>query len=129
MSAVGVVYVKDLDRMSAFYERCLGFETVERADGYRVLAAEGWTLSLVRAAEEISATIEIAAPVRRRTEVPIKLGFAVRSIEEVRAGAEALGGHIDPPDTEWGFRDVRHCDGVDPEGNVIQLLEPLSAQA
>ena len=128
MSAVGVIYVKDLDRVSAFYEQCLGFDTVEGGDRYRVLAAEEWTLSLVRA-EELWATIEISAPARRRTEVPIKLGFAVRSIEEIRAGAEALGGRIDPPDTAWDFRDVRHCDGVDPEGNVIQLLEPLSAEA
>ncbi len=129
VSAVGVIYVKDLDRMSAFYEQCLGFATVEGGDRYRVLAAEEWTLSLVRAAEELWATIEISAPARRRTEVPIKLGFAVRSIEEIRAGAEALGGYIDPPDTAWDFRDFRRCDGVDPEGNVIQLLEPLSAQA
>lgn len=129
VSAVGVIYVKDLDRMSAFYARCLGFEAVESGDRYRVLTAEGWTLFLVRAAKELAATIEISAPARRRTEAPIKLGFTVPSIQEVRAGAEVLGGHIEPADTAWDFRDFRHCDGLDPEGNVIQLLEPLDAQA
>ena len=127
MSAAAVIYVKDLDRMSAFYERCLGFETVDRGDGYRVLEAAGWTLSLVRAAEEILTAIEVPAPTRRRTGVPVKLGFGVRSIEGTRAGAQALGGQIDPPDTAWDFGDFRRCDGVDPEGNVIQLLEALAA--
>ena len=123
------MYVKDLDRMSAFYEQCLGFETVEGGDRYRVLAAEGWTLSLVRASEEISATIEIPAPARRRTEVAIKLGVAVRSIEEVRAGAEALGGHIDPPGHRVGVPRLSPMRRRGPRGNVIQLLEPLSAEA
>jgi predicted enzyme related to lactoylglutathione lyase len=113
--------------MSAFYEHCLGFDPVDGGDRYRVLAAEGWTLSLVRAAQEIATGT--SAPGHRRTEVPIKLGFGVPSIQEVRQTAEALGGQIDAPETAWDFRAFRHCDGTDPEGNVIQLLEPLGAQA
>ena len=128
MTAACVIYVKNLDRMSAFYQRCLGLRVADDGDGYRVLQSEAWTLSLVRATDEISAAIDISVPARRRAEVPIKPGFAVRSIEEIRASAGALGGQIDAPGTEWTFRGLRHCDGLDPEGNVIQLLERLGGQ-
>ena len=111
--------------MSAFYEQCLGFEPVDVSDRYRVLVAETWTLSLVRAAKDFSDTVEPSTSPRRRTKAAIKLGFGVQSIESIRTRAEALGGNIDSPDHEWDFRDVRRCDGVDPEGNVIQLLKPL----
>jgi hypothetical protein len=56
------------------------------------------------------ATIELSLPARRRTEVPIKLAFPVGSIDDVRVRAGAFGG-------------LRRCDGVDPEENVIQLLD------
>lgn len=129
MTAACVIYVKDLDRMAAFYQQCLGLQALDGADGHRVLQSDAWTLSLVRTADEIGAAIDISVPARRRAEVPIKPGFAVRSIGEIRATAGAFGGQIDPPGAEWTFRGLRHCDGVDPEGNVIQLLEPLGGQA
>jgi predicted enzyme related to lactoylglutathione lyase len=68
-------------------------------------------------------------PARRREDVPVKLAFAVPSIEDVRHVAASLGGEVDREDDEWDFRGCRHCDGVDPEGNVIQLREPLAKQA
>jgi hypothetical protein len=69
------------------------------------------------------ATIELSLPARRRTEVPIKLAFPVGSIDDVRVRAGAFGGLVDPPDTHWLFGGLRRCDGVDPEENVIQLLD------
>jgi len=26
---------------------------------------------------------------------------------------------------EWQFKDARACDGIDPEGNIFQLRQPL----
>ncbi len=123
MSASSVIYVVDLSRMGAFYERCFGLVTVESEDSYRVLESEAWLLTLVRAPSRIAAKIEITAPPRRRADAPIKLTFAVRSIAETRARAAELGGQIDPPDTQWVFRGSLRCDGIDPEGNVILLRQ------
>ena len=124
VKAAAVLYVKDIDRVSAFYERCLGLVVADAAESYRVLESEAWTLSLVAVADEVAATIDIAVPPRRREDVPVKLAFAVPSIEDVRHVAASLGGGVDRKDDEWDFRGCQHCDGVDPEGNVIQLREP-----
>jgi hypothetical protein len=55
--------------------------------------------------------------------LPIKLVFAVDSIEALRPLLVEWGGLVDPPDTQWTFRSGTHCDGIDPEGNVVQLVE------
>lgn len=63
-----------------------------------------------------------------RNTSAIKLAFEVRRIEDLRSTAAALGGKVDSKATEWNFLGFRRCDGIDPEGNVIQLLEPLARQ-
>lgn len=123
MSASSVIYVIDLPKMGAFYEQCFGLVTVDSADSHRVLESEAWLLTLVKAPSRIAATIQITDPPRRRTDAPVKLVFAVRSIGETRTRAAELGGQIDPVDTQWEFRGSLRCDGIDPEGNVIQLRQ------
>jgi predicted enzyme related to lactoylglutathione lyase len=129
VKAAAVIYVKGIDRVSAFYERCLGLVVADAAESYRVLESEAWTLSLVVVAHEVAATIDIAVPPRRREDLPVKLVFAVSNIEDVRRVAASLGGEVDGKGDEWDFQGWRHCDGVDPEGNVIQLREPLAKRA
>jgi hypothetical protein len=41
----------------------------------------------------------------------------------VRVVVEAHGGVMEPVDKEWSFNGVTVCDGLDPEGNVIQFRE------
>jgi len=74
------------------------------------------TVEQARTAEAAGATvtIKISVPARRRTEVPIKLGFPVASIDDARDRAGGLGGLVDPPDTDWVLEGFRRCDGVDP---------------
>jgi catechol-2,3-dioxygenase len=126
VKAAAVLYVKDLRRVSSFYERCLGLVAAESAESYRVLESEVWTLSLVIVPDEVTATIDVAVPPRRREDVPVKLTFAVPSIEDLRP---IVSSQVDQKSGEWTFRGCLHCDGVDPEGNVIQLREPLTKQA
>jgi predicted enzyme related to lactoylglutathione lyase len=123
MSASSVIYVVNLSPMGAFYEQCFDLVTVEAQDSYRVLESEAWLLTLVKAPSRIADTIEITDPPRRRTDAPIKPVFAVRSIAAVRDRAAALGGQIDPANTQWEFRGSLRCDGIDPEGNVLQLRQ------
>lgn len=126
MRAAAVVYVKDIERMRCFYQQCFGLKAAETTEDYCVLESDAWTLSLVVMPDETAAAINVAVPPRRRGEVPVKLAFDVPSIEGLRAIVTGLGGQVDSSTTAWDFRGVRHCDGVDPEGNVIQLLAPLA---
>jgi hypothetical protein len=32
-------------------------------------------------------------------------------------------GAVNPPDQEWSFNGITVCDGLDPEGNVVQFRE------
>jgi predicted enzyme related to lactoylglutathione lyase len=124
--AEAVVYVKDLERMCAFYERCVGLEVRDAAADYAVLESNEWRLSLVVVPPSIAATIQLSVPPRRRDTTAIKLAFPVPRIDDLRSPMAALGGQVDPPSTQWAFLGLRRCDAIDPEGNVIQLLEPLA---
>lgn len=126
MNAAAVLYVKDLGRMQVFYRECFNMKTTAGAGDYCVLESQSLTLSLVVVPKRIGATIDVSVPPVRRERVPIKLAFAVESIEALRPLVAGLGGLVDPTTTQWEFRGARHCDGVDPEGNVIQLLEPIT---
>jgi predicted enzyme related to lactoylglutathione lyase len=60
-----------------------------------------------------------------REESAIKPAFFVASLAEVVTLATAHGGSIRPLSTAWEFRGLRRLDGFDPEGNVVQLVEPI----
>jgi catechol 2,3-dioxygenase-like lactoylglutathione lyase family enzyme len=124
-----VLYVKHLDRMRRFYSECCALRTAETTDAYCVLESDAWTLSLVAVPDELAATIQLADPARARDDVPVKLAFGVRSIDDLRVLVSQLGGQIDPGSAPWDFKGLRHCDVVDPEGNIIQLRAPLAGQA
>jgi predicted enzyme related to lactoylglutathione lyase len=112
--------------MLEFYERCFGMERIAADDGYYGLRSSGWTLWLLRGRRKVEGGGVVAdeAPARR-SDVPVKLCLSVQSIEAVRSSIAELGGAVDPD--EWDFAGFRRCDAVDPEGNVIQLLELLSS--
>lgn len=128
VKSAAVVYVKDLRRMASFYGTCFGMHLVDAADDYRVLDSEPLTLTLVRTPDPVAETIVMTVPPSRRENVPIKLGFAAVNIDALRPIFLELGGVVDPPETQWAFRGAIHCDGIDPEGNVLQLVQ-LIAQA
>jgi predicted enzyme related to lactoylglutathione lyase len=114
--------------MQAFYGTCFEMAAVDVAAGYCVLESESMVLSLVVVPDRVAATIPISTPPRRREDVPVKLAFGVDSIEDIRLLAAHMGGLVDPRASEWEFRGSRHCDGVDPEGNVIQMVAPVTTQ-
>lgn len=113
-----VVYVKDLASMQAFYERVAKLAVTEVGDDFVVMD----DLVLVALAPAIA---EIAAPPVRREDVAVKLAFDVPVLAAARVRAAQLGGVVDPVANEWEFGELRVCDGHDPEGNPIQLREPL----
>jgi predicted enzyme related to lactoylglutathione lyase len=111
--------------MGRFYSQCFGLQQVSSGEGYCVLESDLWSVSLVSAQEEIAAAIQIGTPPTRRTNASVKLAFEVLSLEDTREVAASLGGQIDPATTQWSHLGVIHCDGIDPEGNVIQLVSPI----
>jgi catechol 2,3-dioxygenase-like lactoylglutathione lyase family enzyme len=124
MRAELVIYVRRLDPMHVFYAGCLGLVVVERDETTAMLENEGWTLHLVTVPAPLAATIELSDPPRRRAETPLKPVFEVVEIEALRRPIARLGGTLDPPERGRSFGGALRLDALDPEGNVIQLLEP-----
>jgi predicted enzyme related to lactoylglutathione lyase len=118
-----VLYAKDMNRVATFYAAVLGLQPADRDEQHVVLESGGFQLVVLRISREIAATIEIAEPPVRRSEAAVKLVFFVSSISSVRASAASYGGALNPADKEWSFNGFTVCDGVDPEGNVIQFRE------
>jgi len=103
-------------------------EVVDAVDGdYQVLESSSWTLALVQVPADLARSIVISDPPRRRHDTPIKLAFDVPSVASHRKVIAQCGGRTD--DTDWDFRGLRHCDFVDPEGNVGQLRAPCPVDA
>ncbi len=123
MGTQAVLYAHDLDRLSAFYADCIGLTLVEKGECHRHLQADDLILWLVRG-QAPAPKLGPNGSVMRRSEVPLKLGFAVESIDGVARTIEGFGGRV--AKTSWEFAGYRRRDAVDPEGNVVQLLEPLA---
>lgn len=121
--AGAVLYAMDMDHVAAFYSAVLGLETAARDEEHVLLESPSFQLVVLRIPSHIAATIQITVPPARRANAAVKLVFFVPSIAEARASAEAQGGILNRADTEWLFNGWKVCDGLDPEGNVIQFRE------
>lgn len=122
-----VIYAKHLDRLVRFYSS-FGLDVDEAKPGdYAVLKGEHVELSIVQVPEHIASQIELADPPEIRSRTPIKLAFAVASIDDALRAATALGGRTDDGSQRWKFRGFAIQDAIDPEGNVYQLRERIAA--
>jgi catechol 2,3-dioxygenase-like lactoylglutathione lyase family enzyme len=118
-----VLFAKNLDRVADFYSVVLGLTEANRDAEHIVLESPGFQLVVHTIPGDSAATVEVAVPPMRRTAAAFKPVFFVPSIASVRVVAEAHGGVMEPAVREWSFNGVRVCDGLDPEGNVIQFRE------
>ena len=118
-----VLFAKDLPRVAKFYEEILSMTVVLVNHNLIVLESAQFQLVVHAIPEQIAQSIQITSPPVRRTDLPIKLLFAVASIAEARSKASALGGALNPKDEEWEAGAFRACDGHDPEGNILQFRE------
>jgi catechol 2,3-dioxygenase-like lactoylglutathione lyase family enzyme len=118
-----VLFAKSLDRVAAFYSNVLGLREANRDDDHILLESPGFQLVVHRITGGGSAAGEITVPPARRGTAAFKPVFFVPGISPLRAIAEAHGGVMEPPEREWSFNGVTVCDGLDPEGNVIQFRQ------
>lgn len=121
--AGAVVYALDIARVSSFYAGLTGLPAVVSEPEHVVLAEHGFELTIVLIRPEFAEGITIETPPVRRTETPVKLVFAVPSIEAARQAAKGLGGDVEGVEHEWSLHDYIACDGHDPEGNIFQLRQ------
>jgi predicted enzyme related to lactoylglutathione lyase len=111
-----MIYVKDLDRMAAFYEQTLGLKIIEetRLDTWMEFDTGAVRLALHAIPAEIAGTIQVASPPHPREENPLKLHFEVEDVASERQRLESLG--VTVVQRPWGT-----CDGIDPEGNIFGI--------
>jgi predicted enzyme related to lactoylglutathione lyase len=115
-----VLFANNLDRVATFYSVVLGLTEANRADDHILLESPGFQLVVHRITGGGSAG-DITTPPARRTSAAFKPVFFVPSISRLRGVAEAHGGVMEPAEQEWSFNGITVCDGLDPEGNVIQF--------
>lgn len=111
---LAMLYVKDLERMAAFYGDVLGLTPVAGAltESWAEFEAGAVRLGLHAIPEEFATDIVISLPPVVREETPYKLLFGVADVEGEAARLEAAG--VTVMRRPWGS-----CDAVDPEGNVF----------
>lgn len=119
-----VVFAKNVERLTAFYRDAMSLAVTHEEPGLAVLEGNGVQLVLHAIPSHIADTFEIADPPVAREDTAIKLFFRVADFDAARTAAVAHGGRFDPPEREWGARGFRACEGVDPEGNVVQIRTP-----
>ena len=124
-----VLFAKDLGAVAEFYEGLVTPMVVSAQRDHVILESDTFQLVVHAIPAEIAESIQIAAPPEPRTDAPIKPILAVVSLAEARAAAPALGGELRPPEAEWELGGSRVCDGVDPEGNVVQFRESVELGA
>ena len=97
MGSGTLMYAKDLARLASFYRQLLSMAEVHATDELVVLG----------------------------DDVAIKPFFAVASFAEAQARASSLGGALFGPQYQGpGFR---LTNAYDPEGNIMQLREPIGS--
>jgi predicted enzyme related to lactoylglutathione lyase len=118
-----VVFAKDKQRVSAFYQQTLGLAVEESDTSHDLLRGHGHEVVVHSIPPKIAASIVIADPPKPRADTPFKPTFVVDSLDVVRSAVEATGGHLKPASAAWQFRGHTVLDGWDPEGNIVQFKQ------
>ena len=126
MEAAGVravLFVKDLERVAAFYVGALALTRLSGDKDHSVLECDGFELVVHQIPKPIADAIVIAQPPIRRVWGAIRLDFPLASIADSRRLARALGGEIDDAPPAWADRNANLFFGHDPEGNQFGASE------
>jgi catechol 2,3-dioxygenase-like lactoylglutathione lyase family enzyme len=111
-----MLFVKDLDRMTAFYRDVLGLQPVEetRLENWVEFRGDGARFSLHAIPSAIATEIRIDSPPRPREQANAKLTFAVQNVDTTLKKIEQMGLPI-------LRRPSGGTEAVDPEGNVFAV--------
>ena len=111
-----MLFVKDLDRMIAFYSQVLGMRTIAetRRPDWVELESGGSRFSLHAIPAQSASGITIDSPPVPRERSAVKLTFAVTDVDRTLAQIESMG--LPLLRRPWGS-----VEATDPEGNVFGL--------
>ncbi|HEY1091342.1 MAG TPA: VOC family protein [Burkholderiaceae bacterium] len=119
--AGALIYAKDLERLSAFYQQVLGMRLLHADAEHHVIESADMQLIVHAIPSHIASTFTIASPPEPREAQAIKLFFTVQSLASAADVASAHGGALFGQGYAGpGFK-VRN--GYDPEGNIFQVRE------
>lgn len=117
-----MIFVKDVPRMTRFYEQA--FELVaEPSDdpGFVVLGTPNRAgIALHALPHAIAANVPIDDPPTFREETCLKVCFEVADLDAQRKRILDAGGQAKEP---WQWEASRFCECADPEGNVLQIFQ------
>ena len=111
-----MLFVKDLDRMTAFYTEVLGMHAIAetRLSDWVELESASSRFSLHAIPAQAASDITIESPPVPRERSAVKLTFAVTDVDGTLAQIEAMG--LPLLRRPWGS-----VEATDPEGNVFGL--------
>jgi catechol 2,3-dioxygenase-like lactoylglutathione lyase family enzyme len=114
-----MIFAKDMQRMTAFYRHGIGLRLLEERskEGWAELDAGAVVLALHGIPGEIAKDIQVTIPPKQRGNTPIKLIFRTADVAQARAHLIEHGAVMFEP------RPSGACDGMDPEGNVFQIVK------
>jgi len=111
-----ILFTGDVDRLAAFYRDVLGLSVTESEPGWCVLDAGGVSFALHGIPPDLAGPVE--NPPVKREDSYWKPTFVVDDLDETLARLAAAGIAMSTPRT-YGPRTF--SDGMDPDGNVIQI--------
>jgi predicted enzyme related to lactoylglutathione lyase len=118
-----VLFAQDVARIAQFYASVLGMKATHTEPDLVVLESNAAQLVIHGVPPAVKKKYPITVPPKVRHDTAVKLMFPVPSIALARTAAASLGGSMAPVSKEFQARNFRACDGVDPEGNVIQFRQ------
>ena len=116
-----VLWADRFDECRDFYRNLLGADLMHESPNFVDVRSHSAGVLLHRVPEEWAS--DTSQPAEPREENPIKPVFEVASIEDARASVSESAGRLFDSSTQQTYGQVTYCDGVDPDGNVIQVFE------
>jgi len=114
-----MIFVRDIDRMTDFYKDGVGLRFIPFLSNgeWAEFDAGGTIFGLHAIPAELLGDDPATSPPAARSDTPIKLMFETFDLMATRAHLTAHGATMSEPQA-WGA-----CDGLDPEGNVFQIVQ------
>ncbi|MDM5073798.1 hypothetical protein A9R10_08410 [Aeromonas piscicola] len=123
--AGALIYARDLGLLTHFYRTLLQMDIRSQDAAFVVMENDDIQLLIHAIPESIACDIDIQVPPQLREQGAIKLFFTVPSLAWAEARAADLGGGLLPQ--QWPGPGFVLRNAFDPEGNILQLREFLSA--
>lgn len=118
-----VIFAKDVEVLSAFYQLVLNMTPLEASESHSVLSNGSVELVIHAMPKHIADQIFVSVPPELRAATALKPAFVVESIDKLRIACEKTNGGLKPASDIWDIRGAKVIDGWDPEGNIIQFKQ------